>query len=283
MKHLSIKLWSIISISLVMIIISCIFGFLFIHGYEGISYEFFIKEPNGMPLGSEGGVYNAIIGSICFTGIATIFSFVFALSIATYLVFYEKNEKIKSFIRFIIGIIAGVPSIVLGLFGYSFLVVYLKIGISILTGGIVLGIMIFPFMEIRFEKTLLEVDINLIYASLSMGVNRTYTFFKIILPICYKDMIRATCLSASFAMGATAPILLTGAVYYADIPNSIFSPAMALPLHLYLLISEGISLKNAYATALVLIVLLLLINSIPTVLDMIGGNKIVRFIKRRKS
>jgi phosphate transport system permease protein len=242
------------------------FGFVFINGYEGISLKFLIESPSGTPIGSEGGIYNCIIGSLYFTTLSTFIGLLFSICVSAYLAFYNRNKRIKSIIRLVIGVIGGIPSIVLGLFGYGFLVVYMKLGISIIAGSIVLGTLIFPFMTLRFEKIFGEVDKLLFYSSLSLGIDKTYTFFKIILPITYKEITRTICLGASFSMGATAPILLTGAVYYAKVPRSIFSPAMALPLQLYGLISEGICVENAYKTALVLIGILLCLNFIPIIL-----------------
>jgi phosphate transport system permease protein len=272
-KHILIKVWSIVSGFLIFSILIGILGFIWINGSETLSYKFIFENPKGFPVGTEGGILPAIIGSIYFTIIAVVLAFVLAFSTSIYIVFYSKNEKRKNFIRLIISTMAGIPSIILGLFGYSFLVVHLNLGTVICTGGIILGIMIFPFVEVRFEKTFLEIKKELIESSYSMGVNKSYTILNLILPICFKDMISALSLGASFAMGATAPILFTGAVTYAPIPKDIFSPAMALPFHLYTLINEGISLKNAYGTALVMIIILLIMNIFPILFGIMKGEE----------
>ena len=162
---------------------------------------------------------------------------------------------------------AGVPSIVLGLFGYTLLVLYLRLGRTLLSGGITLGIMIFPYIQVRVEKTLKEVDKDIIDSSYALGVSKVYTLFKLILPICKADIVSAITLAGGFAMGATAPIILTAAVMFAPIPKSLSSPVMALPFHLYILTGEGISLEKAYGTALVLILILLIINILSVVLN----------------
>lgn len=267
-NYLLLRLWSLFSGLSILTVILYIFSFIFFNGYDAISYEFLMGNPSGMPLGTEGGIFPAIMGSIYFTLIACGFAFLLAFATSTYMVFYVDNEKIKNFIRCIIGAMAGIPSIVLGLFGYSFLVVYLKLGISVLSGGIVLGIMIFPFIEVRFEKCFLEISRELLEASYAMGINKSYTIFKLVLPLCFKDMIAAISLGGSFALGATAPILFTGGVIYAPVPDNIFAPTMALPLHLYILIGEGISLKNAYGTALVMLIILFIMNSFSLILGM---------------
>lgn len=107
-------------------------------------------------------------------------------------------------------------------------------------------------------------------SSYVLGISKAYTIFKLILPICKKDIISAITLAGGFAMGAAAPIILTGAVIFAPIPKSLSSPVMALPFHLYILTGEGISLEKAYGTALVLIMILLIINIISVVLNMRG-------------
>ncbi|MTI66946.1 MAG: ABC transporter permease subunit [Firmicutes bacterium] len=265
-KHFFLKFWSIVSGLMVLFLVTYIFGFIILNGMDALSFEFIIDKPKGSPLGTEGGIYPAIIGSIYFTLIAITISTILAFATSVYVVFYCRDKWKKSFISFVTTTMAGIPSIVLGLFGYSFLVVYLNLGISVITGGIVLGIMVFPYIEVRFEKSFLEVDKSVIEASYSMGINKLYTILNMILPICFKDMLSAISLAGCFAMGATAPILFTGGVIYASKVKDIFSPAMALPLHLYMLIGEGISLKNAYATALVLLIVLMILNSFSLIL-----------------
>lgn len=140
------------------------------------------------------------------------------------------------------------------------MVVNLKLERSLLSAGITLGIMIFPFIQVRVEKAFREASSTIIGSSYALGVSNSYTFLKLIFHICKFEIISAITLAGGFAMGAAAPIILTGAVIFAPIPKSLSSPVMALPLHLYILIGEGISLEKAYATALVLIFLLLIIN-----------------------
>lgn len=270
-RNILIRTWSVVSGIIVALILIYIIGFIFINGFDVLSYDFIFSKPGGFPLGTEGGIFPAIVGSLLFTLVATTIASIIALSTSIYITFYCRNERLKNFIRLIIRVIAGVPSIVLGLFGYSFLIVYLNLRISILTAGIILGIMIFPFIQVRFEKAFLEIDENILKASYAMGINKLYTIMNIVLPMCYKDMISAISMAGSFAMGATAPILFTGAVMYSSVPKDIFSPSMALPLHLYMLINEGISLEKAYGTALVLIIILLIMNSFSIIFEILKG------------
>jgi len=256
-----------ISALIVIIVVAYIFIYIFKSGFKSINKEFIFGEPKGMPLGSEGGVFPAIVGSLSLMIIACIFASILAIATSIYLVFYCDSKRMDSIIHLIVQCMAGTPSIVLGLFGYTLLVLHLKLGRSLLSGGITLGIMIFPLIQIRVEKTLNEVDQRIINSSYALGVPKAHTILKLILPLCRVDIISAITLAGGFAMGASAPIILTAAVIFAPVPKSLSSPVMALPFHLYVLIGEGISLEKSYGTALVLIILLLIINIIASILS----------------
>lgn len=267
-KSFIFKVWITISTLIVFTVVIYIFGYIFRKGFNSINMQFIFDDPKGMPIGSEGGVFPAIIGSLFLMVIACLFASILAVSTAIYTVFYCESKKIESIIHLIVQCMAGIPSIVLGLFGYTLLVLNLKLGRSLLAGGITLGIMIFPYIEVRVEKILREVDKSIIDSSYALGISKVYTIFKLILPLSKVDIISAITLAGGFAMGASAPIILTAAVIFAPIPKSLSSPVMALPFHLYILTGEGISLDKAYGTALVLIMLLLIINIISVVLNM---------------
>lgn len=260
LKSSLFKLWLVISTIAVLLTIVFIFGYIFKNGIHSIDSEFILSNPKGIPLGSEGGIFPAIIGSLALFMVACTFAGLLALATAVYLVFYCDSKKIEGLAHVVIQCMAGVPSIVLGLFGYTLLVVNLKLGRSLLAAGLTLGIMIFPFIEVRVEKALRETGKHLVNSSYALGISKAYTLFKLILPQCRNDIVSAVTLAGGFAMGAAAPIILTGAVIFAPVPNSLLSPVMALPFHLYILTGEGISLEKAYATAFVLITLVFVIN-----------------------
>lgn len=249
LKHLSSSVYSFF-----------IIAYVFKNGIHTINKDFLLDNPKGMPLGKEGGIFPAIIGSLLLMLISSITASILGIATAVYLTLYNKNKKIDSIIHIIIHSISGIPSIVLGLFGYSFLVFFLNLGVSLLAGAITLSIMIFPYIEVITEKAIGEVNKNLIVSSYSLGIDKTYTFFKIILPQCIEEITSGIMLSGGFAMGATAPIMLTSAVISAPTPDSIMSPVMALSYHLYILISQGISIENAYGTAFVLMSILIILN-----------------------
>ncbi|NLL81303.1 MAG: ABC transporter permease subunit [Tissierellia bacterium] len=266
-KSFLFKGWILLSTLIVLAIVFYIFGYILSNGIESINMEFLLDGPSGIPVGSQGGIFPAIVGSLLLMLISCVFASILAISTSIYLVFYCESERIKGLIHLITQCMSGVPSIILGLFGYTFLVLYLNLGRSVLAGGLTLGFMIYPFIQVRVEKTLLEVDKSIINSSYALGISRTYTLFKLILPICKSDIVSAITLAGGFAMGAASPIILTAAVTFAPIPSSLSSPVMALPFHLYILTGEGISLEKAYGTALVLILLLLIINIISTIIN----------------
>ncbi len=261
------KLWIIASTVIVIGVLVFIPGYILIKGSNSINLEFIFNNPKGIPLGSEGGIFPAIVGSLLLMFLACVFSSVLAISTAIYTVFYCNSRKISDIIHLIIQCMSGIPSIVLGMFGYTLLIIYFRINRSLLTAGITLGIMIFPYIEVRVEKILNEIDSNIINSSYALGVSKFYTILKLILPVCKTDIISAILLAGGFAMGATAPIILTGAVIFAPLPKSILSPVMALPFHLYILTGEGISMENAYGTAAILIIILFLINILSLIIN----------------
>ncbi|OPD18754.1 phosphate ABC transporter permease [Clostridium botulinum] len=260
LKDILLLLWYFLSTFLVVFIVFFIIAYVFKNGIHTINKDFLLYNPKGMPLGKEGGIFPAIVGSLLLMFISSITASILGIATAIYLTLYNKNKKIDSIIHIIIHSISGIPSIVLGLFGYSFLVFFLDLGVSLLAGAVTLSIMIFPYIEVVTEKAIEEVDKKLIVSSYSLGIDKTYTFFKIILPQCIEEIVSGIMLSGGFAMGATAPIMLTSAVISAPTPDSIMSPVMALSYHLYILISQGISMENAYGTAFVLMSILIILN-----------------------
>ncbi|KYN76791.1 phosphate ABC transporter permease [Clostridium sporogenes] len=260
LKDILLLLWYFLSTFLVIFIVFFIIAYVIKNGIHTINKDFLLDNPKGMPLGKEGGIFPAIVGSLLLMFISSITASILGIATAVYLTLYNKNKKIDSIIHIIIHSISGIPSIVLGLFGYSFLVFFLDLGVSLLAGAITLSIMIFPYIEVVTEKAIEEVDKKLIISSYSLGIDKTYTFFKIILPQCVEEIVSGIMLSGGFAMGATAPIMLTSAVISAPTPDSIMSPVMALSYHLYILISQGISMENAYGTAFVLMSILIILN-----------------------
>lgn len=251
-----------ISGTLVFFLIGFLFLYIFFKGYKVINLNFLLDVPQGMVLGQEGGIAPAIIGSFLSTFIACGVAGFFGIFTSIYLVFYEKNQKKIKIIQSIIKCIGGIPSIVFGLFGYTLFTLYFGFGKSIVSGGLTLGVMIFPVVEIRIEKSLREIDENILKASYSMGVSKFYTIYKIGIPYCLKEIIASILLGYNYAIGATAPIMFCMAVINSPISFDIKKPAMSLSYHLYTLMTQGISMEMAYGTAFILLALIVVVTII---------------------
>ena len=266
MKGKMTKLWAYVSIALVVASILFLFVYVFIRGAGTITWEFLSQPPKGAILGMEGGVWPAIVGSLCFTAVAIVLGGIPAIAAALYIVFYCENRRIEKAFHTVIRCISGIPSIVLGLFAYSFLVRELQWGRCILSSGVALGIIILPFVEVRAEKAFQELPKAVVLSSYALGCSKRYTIMKIALPACKGELISGLMLGGCYAMGATPPLIFTGGVAYASIPTSLMKPAMALPLHLYLLLAQGAtSFDMAYGTAFVMMTIILISNLLATI------------------
>ena len=263
-KTLLVKIWAVSACALTFGVIFFLFAYIFAKGAGVITWEFLTESPKGMIIGTEGGILPAIVGSAYYTGIACLFATVLGIAAAIFQVYYCKNARISGAIALVMQCMAGVPSIVMGLFGYSFLVRTLGWGKCILAGGITQGIMILPFIQVRAEKALREVDPALVKASYGLGMSRAYTIRRIVIPQCLPQLVSGVILGACYAMGAAAPLIFTGAVIISKVPEDIMKPAMALPYHLYMLLTQGTSSENAYGTACVMMLVVLITNSLAT-------------------
>ena len=265
-RGLTAQIWAYLSIGLTVGVIVFLFLYVFIQGASTISLEFLTAAPSGAVLGEEGGIFPAIMGSIAFTLTAIVLGGIPAIATAVFMVFYCKAKKLEALIRLVIQCISGIPSIVLGLFSYSFLVRDLGLGRCILSSGVALAIMILPFIEVRAEKAFRELPLRIVQSSYALGCSRADTIFRIVLPACKGELVSGLILGGCYAMGATAPLIFTGAVAFATVPTSLMKPAMALPLHLYLLVAQGAtSMDTAYGTAFVMMALILVSNLLATV------------------
>lgn len=247
---------------LVFFLVGFLFLYIFFKGYKVININFLLDVPQGMILGQEGGISPAIIGSFLSTFIACGVAGFFGIFTSIYLVFYEKDQKKIKIIQNIIKCIGGIPSIVFGLFGYTLFTLCFGFGKSIISGGLTLGVMIFPVIEIRIEKSLREIDENILKASYSMGVSKFYTIYKIVIPYCIKEIMASVLLGYNYAIGATAPIMFCMAVINSPISFNIKKPAMSLSYHLYTLMTQGISTEMAYGTAFILLTLIVVVTII---------------------
>lgn len=199
------KIWAYAGISAVCAAVLFLFGYIFSQGAGTISVEFLTEAPKGLVLGEEGGIWPAIAGSLCFTGTAMVLASVPAAASALYLVFYCRSQRLYQAIRLVIQCISGIPSIVLGLFAYSFLVRDLNLGRCIFSAGVALAVMILPFIEVRAEKAFREVPAELVRSSYSLGCSKLYTIMRIVLPVCRGELVSGIILGGCYAMEPRRP------------------------------------------------------------------------------
>jgi len=241
--------------------------FLVINGLEVISWEFLTQPPrNGM---TEGGIMPAIVGTILLTLGTAIAAIPLGVGAAIYLAEYAKDTRFTRAIRLAIVNLAGIPSIVYGLFGLGVFVLFLDMGTSIIAGSLTLGIMTLPVVISTSEEAILAVPQEFRLVSLSLGATRWQTIRNQIMPQALPGIITGVILGLGRAAGETAPILFTVAAFYLpEMPKSIFDQTMALPYHLYVIATQvpGMPLSVQYGTALVLLFLVLSLTLIASIL-----------------
>ena len=237
-----------------------IIGFLIIGGFGVVSWEFVSDGPKGFPLGLAGGIWPAIQGSLALICIALLVSLPIAVASAIYLAEYCGRPRLITSARLLMEGFAGVPSMVYGLFGYSLLVIILDLRVSLLSGGITLGLMMVPQILIGTHEGLKSVENVYRDAGLSLGITRAYLVRRIVLRQAWPRILAITMLASGHAMGAAAPVLYTASVIHSRGGVSLGAPVMTLPTHLYYLVSEAVSFEHAYGTALVLVSILLCAN-----------------------
>jgi phosphate transport system permease protein len=240
-----------------------ILGFIVIRGISVINWDFLTKMPQeGM---TAGGILPAIVGTLCLVAGSMIIAFPVGVLSAIYINEYLKESWFKKLVRSMTNNLAGVPSIVFGLFGMALFVNELGFGDSILAGSFTLSLMVLPIIIRTTEEALKSVDDSMRIGSYALGATKLQTIRKVVLPICYPNIVTGLILSVSRVSGETAPILFTAATYFLDrLPHSIYDQVMALPYHLYVLTTSGTDMEKArpmaYGTALVLIIIVLLVN-----------------------
>lgn len=248
-----------------------IIGYLIIEGIHCISWTFLVNYPRGTPLGSGGGIWPAVEGSLALASIGLLVAFPLALGGGIYLSEYGRSQRFNKTVRFLVECLAAVPSILYGLFGYAFLVVFLNFGISLISGGLVLGLMMLPILLIAVHQSLRAVDDTYREIGLSLGVTRFYLIRRVLLRKAWSGIVAGIVLAVGHAAGSAAPILFTASIYFSKGGLGLDRPVMTLPTHLYYLVSEAVSFDQAFGTALVLIAGLLIFNASALLLRRLGG------------
>lgn len=243
--------------------------YIIINGIGAINWKFISSPPTDSM--TKGGIMPAILGTFYLTIGAVSVGLPLGVISAIYLTEYAKQGRIIRVIRIGINCLAGVPSVVFGLFGLGFFVVYLKFGSSILAGSLTLGFLILPTIIGASEEALKSVPQTFREASLALGVSKWQTTLRIVLPAALPGILTGSILGIGRAAGETAPIMFTAAAYFtAKLPGSIFDEVMALPYHIYVLATAGTNIEQTrplqYGTVLVLVALVLGIDLIAIVI-----------------
>ncbi|SJZ30686.1 phosphate ABC transporter permease PstA [Selenihalanaerobacter shriftii] len=258
-----------LSMALVLLILGIILYDIVSKGIGVINWEFITTAPKqGM---TEGGIWPAIVGTFYVTLITALVAIPLGIFAAIYLNEYASQGKVTRLIRMAIRNLAGVPSIVYGLFGLALFVNILGFGTSILSAGLTLGLMTLPVTITASEEALKAVPNSYRHGSLALGVSKWHSIRTNVLPYAIPGILTGTILGLARAAGETAPILFTGAAFFLPfLPQSISSQFMALPYHLYIMATQHHDIAKvrplAYGTALVLIGLVLSMNLIAIVL-----------------
>ncbi len=234
--------------------------FIVVRGIGAISWQFLTQAPKEAM--TAGGVAPAILGTFYLTLGSIFFSLPLGVACAIYLCEYSPKSVVVNLIRVSIHNLAGVPSVVFGLFGLAFFVKICGFGVSILSGCLTLGIMILPNIIAASQEALLAVPQSYREASLALGATQWKTIKKVVLPSSLPGILTGVILSVGRVAGETAPIIFTAATFYVrGYPKSVFSEVMALPYHIYALMTEGThpaqQKEIAYGCALILLILVL--------------------------
>lgn len=237
-----------------LVIVCFVIGYIVLKGVSSVSWEFLTQMPvDGM---RKGGVLPAIIGTITLTIGTIMFAVPFGVLTGVYLAEYSKDNFLRRIINLTIINLAGIPSIVYGLFGMAVFVMTLKFGTSVIAGAMTLGIMCLPTIITATRESLLGIPNDLRQASFGLGATKWETILKIILSAAFPGIITGVILSISRAAGETAPILFTVAAFYLPfLPESVFDQVMALPYHLYVISTQvpNMPRQNMDATAFILV------------------------------
>lgn len=234
-----------------------------VKGLPVISWEFLTAAPRRS--GAEGGILPAIVGTLCLVIGTIAVALPLGMASAIYLSEYAGSGRLTRLIRLAITTLAGVPSIVFGLFGLGLFVLFLQFGTSILAGSLTMACMILPTIIVASEEALRAVPQTFREASLALGASKWRTIWDNVLPYALPGMLTGSILGIGRAAGETAPILLTAAAFFLPkLPTSIMDQVMALPYHLYVLATQHPDIEKVrpmqYGTALVLLIMVLGLN-----------------------
>ena len=254
-RFVVVVLWLIAAITIFILLF--IIAYILVHGLGNITWSFITESPRRM--GRQGGILPMIVGTIYVTALAVLIAAPVGVLTTIFLTEYTREGKLTSFIRFGADCLAGIPSIIFGLFGFVFFVIVLRMGFSIISGALTLALMVLPTIIRTSEEAIRAVPQA--YREVSYGLGSTH--WQMVTRVVLKSALPGICtgivLSIGRCVSETAAVMLTAGSAL-RMPYSPFESSRTLSLHFYILSREGISMQNAYATASVLILAILGIN-----------------------
>ncbi len=248
-----IRLSALLAVAVLVFIVS----YIIIQGLPVLSLDFLLSSPTKM--GREGGILPSIVGTVVLTLLCVVIAAPLGVGTAIFLTEYTREGTFSKIVRFGTESLAGIPSIIFGLFGFLFFVIRLNMGWSMLSGALTLASMILPTVVRTSEEAIRTVPDVYREVSFALGASRWQTVTSVVLPSALPGMVTGIILAVGRAVGETAAVIFTAGSSL-RIPRSVFDPVRTLPVHFYLLAREGISLSNAYGTAAVLVIAVLLVN-----------------------
>jgi phosphate transport system permease protein len=242
---------------LTLAILVFIIVFVLKRGLPVVNFHFLFDNPQDM--GKSGGIFPTLVATLILPLLAIAIALPLGVGAAIYLTEYTRASRVTSVIRFGADCLAGIPSIIFGLFGFIFFVTILGLGWSLLSGGLTLAVMILPTIIRTAEEAVKAVPNSYREVSFSLGATRWRTVLKVVLPNALPGILTGVMLSIGRSIGETAAVIFTAGVSL-RLPTSLFDSSRTMAVHFYILTREGISTENAYGTAAVLILAVLLVN-----------------------
>jgi len=238
-------------------VLAFIIAFILWHGLPHVTWTFLTESPRAM--GREGGVLPMIVGTAWVTGLAVFIAAPIGVATAIYLTEYTREGRLTAVIRFGADCLAGIPSIIFGLFGFVFFVITLGMGLSIISGALTLALMVLPTIIRTSEEAIRAVPASFRDVSFGLGSTRWQMVTQVVLRSAMPGIGTGIVLSIGRSISETAAVMLTAGSAL-GMPHTAFDSSRTLALHFYVLSREGLSMTNAYATATILILAILLIN-----------------------
>ncbi len=252
-----VVLWTMAAITVGVLLF--ILAFILAHGLPHVTWEFLTQSPESM--GRKGGILPMIVGTLMISGLAVLIAAPIGVATAIYLTEYTREGRVTAIIRFGADCLAGIPSIIFGLFGFVFFAITLKMGFSIISGSLTLALMVLPTIIRTSEEAIRAVPYAYREVSHGLGSTRWQMVTHVVLRSALPGIATGVVLALGRSISETAAVMLTAGSGL-RMPQSLLDSSRTLALHFYVLSREGISMSNAYATASVLVISILAINLI---------------------